>query len=338
MDDSIRSVEKILNYVFKNKKLLEDALTHSSYTVSDSYQRLEFLGDAALGLAITNFFFINYPELDQGKLSFIRSANISTEKLARVSVRHNLYRYVRHNDASLNQKVRDFVLAVDEEDDFVVYGGLVKAPKVLADIVESVAAAVYVDLGFDLQALWMVFRDIMEPLFTYDIIQNQPQPVMQLLELCQKDRKQLEFRNSNEDGKIIVSVYINDIFVASSSSLQRDTAKLHAAEIALENLGGYSRCSDNELNSYRTIDGTNEIAGAKQILIELCSKKRWHKPVYCVDEEIRPSKGKRYRCNVRINIRDKLVSRIGEEKTRIKDAENSAASLMIQSLHENKYI
>lgn len=43
-----------------------------------------------------------------------------------------------------------------EEDDSVAYGGLVKAPKVLADIVESVAGAVYIDVNFDLQTLWVV--------------------------------------------------------------------------------------------------------------------------------------------------------------------------------------
>ena len=53
-------------------------------------------------------------------------------------------------------QVRDFALAVQEEEDTVVYGGTVQAPKVLADIVESVAAAIYVDCQYDLQALWVV--------------------------------------------------------------------------------------------------------------------------------------------------------------------------------------
>ena len=52
--------------------------------------------------------------------------------------------------------MRDFATAVGQEDETEVYGGAIKAPKVLADIVESVAAAVYVDCGFDLQALWVV--------------------------------------------------------------------------------------------------------------------------------------------------------------------------------------
>lgn len=102
---SVRSVEQILNYKFKNAKLLEEALTHSSCNNSPSYQRLEFVGDAALGLAISNYVYLNYPKLEPGQLSLLRAANISTEKLARVAVRHSLYKFVRHNTCTLDQKV-----------------------------------------------------------------------------------------------------------------------------------------------------------------------------------------------------------------------------------------
>ncbi|MCI00227.1 ribonuclease 3-like protein 2, partial [Trifolium medium] len=53
--------------------------------------------------------------------------------------------------------IREFVEAVEKENDFavVVYGGSVKAPKILADVMESVAAAVYVDVDFDLKKLWV---------------------------------------------------------------------------------------------------------------------------------------------------------------------------------------
>lgn len=53
-------------------------------------------------------------------------------------------------------QVKEFVDAVSKEDDTAIYGGSVKAPKILADIVESVAAAVYIDINFDLQRLWVV--------------------------------------------------------------------------------------------------------------------------------------------------------------------------------------
>lgn len=54
-------------------------------------------------------------------------------------------------------KVREFALVVESEDELAaIYGGAVKAPKVLADVVESVIAAVYVDCDFDLKYLWKV--------------------------------------------------------------------------------------------------------------------------------------------------------------------------------------
>lgn len=105
MEEAVFYVENILNYSFKNKRLLEEALTHSSYTESASYQRLEFIGDAALGLALSNYVFLAHPHLDQGQLSLLRAANISTEKLARVAIKHGFYRFVRHNATSLDDKV-----------------------------------------------------------------------------------------------------------------------------------------------------------------------------------------------------------------------------------------
>ncbi|CAL5392105.1 unnamed protein product [Camellia sinensis] len=63
MDDSVRAIKQLLNYRFNDKKLLEEALTHPSYTDSPSYQRLEFIGDTALGIAISKFIFRAYPDL-----------------------------------------------------------------------------------------------------------------------------------------------------------------------------------------------------------------------------------------------------------------------------------
>ncbi|XP_042008829.1 ribonuclease 3-like protein 2 isoform X1 [Salvia splendens] len=106
IEASVGAVENLLGYCFKQKKLLEEALTHSSCadSPSASYQRLEFVGVAALGLAVANFVYLYYPGLDPGKLSLLRSANTSTEKLARVAVRHRLYKYVRHNAAVLDER------------------------------------------------------------------------------------------------------------------------------------------------------------------------------------------------------------------------------------------
>ncbi|GMP52373.1 hypothetical protein CsSME_00018215 [Camellia sinensis var. sinensis] len=280
MGDSVRAIEQLLNYRFNDKKLLEEALTHPSCTDSPSYQRLEFVGDAALGIAISNFIFLAYPDLLPGQLTLLRSANVSTEKLARAAVRHGLYKYVRRNAAALDEKVRDFTLAVQQEADMVVYGGMVKAPKVLADIVESVAAAVYVDRQFDLQAFWVIFRGILEPIVTLDVLQQQPQPVTMLFDFCQKEGKQVDIKHWRRGEKNIAIVYVDGEFIASSSSEQNENVRLHAAKAALEKLSHSNSEDKMNVDVYSSMNLTTEIEGAKQKLHDICGKKRWPKPTY----------------------------------------------------------
>ncbi|KAL0399198.1 UNVERIFIED_CONTAM: Ribonuclease 3-like protein 2 [Sesamum radiatum] len=313
MEVSVMAVEKILKYSFKNKKLLEEALTHSSCTGSSSYQRLEFVGDAALGLALANYVFLQYPDLDPGKLSLVRAANISTEKLARVAVRHQLYKYVRHNAAALEEKVREFVMLVEQEDEAEVYGGLVKAPKVLADIVESVAAAVYVDCNFDLKSMWlfMIFSDV-TGMFTISVlfVHGMTQHIW------------------NSMLKLLTSS-------ASASSEQKENAKLHAAKAALRKLS-YDSGDTMNADIFSQLNGDNEMA--KQKLHELCGKKKWPRPNYKIHKEVGRAHEKRYVCSVEIEITELILFVLGNEKARVKEAENSAASVMLHGLRDSKYI
>lgn len=342
MEASVFAVEKILNYKFKNKRLLEEALTHSSYTDSASYQRMEFLGDAALGLALSNYVYLAYPQLDPGHLSLLRAANISTEKLARVAIKHGLYRFVRHNATALDDKVKEFSDAVsgeDDDDDALVYGGSIKAPKILADIVESVAAAVYVDVDFDLQTFWVIFRGILEPIVTLEDLQQQPQPVTMLFERCQKQGKNVDIKHWKNEAKSIASVYVDGQFIASSSSEQKEIAKLNAAKGALLKLSNSFPTNLNNVSLLDIFDGSSfEIEGAKQKLHELCGKKKWPKPNYNIENDMGPPHEKKFVCSVQIATVDGILYVTGDERTRVKDAENSAASSMIRALQDTDYL
>ncbi|KAL7249231.1 hypothetical protein ACSBR1_011395 [Camellia fascicularis] len=338
MDDSVRAIEQLLNYRFNDKKLLEEALTHPSCTDSPSYQRLEFVGDAALGIAISNFIFLAYPDLLPGQLTLLRSANVSTEKLARAAVRHGLYKYVRRNAAALDEKVRDFTLAVQQEADTVVYGGMVKAPKVLADIVESVAAAVYVDRQFDLQAFWVIFRGILEPIVTLDVLQQQPQPVTMLFDFCQKEGKQVDIKHWRRGEKNIAIVYVDGEFIASSSSEQNENVRLHAAKAALEKLSHSNSEDKMNVDIYSSMNLTNEIEGAKQKLHDICGKKRWPKPTYRIVKEEGPSHERKFLCSVQVETVKCVLFAEGDERSKVKDAENSAALSLIHGLQESKFI
>lgn len=333
--------KKILNYKFKNKRLLEEALTHSSYTNSASYQRMEFLGDAALGLALSNYVYLAYPQLDPGHLSLLRAANISTEKLARVAIKHGLYRFVRHNATALDDKVKEFSDAVsgEDNDDALVYGGSIKAPKILADIVESVAAAVYVDVDFDLQTFWVIFRGILEPIVTLEDLQQQPQPVTMLFERCQKQGKNVDIKHWKNEAKSIASVYVDGQFIASSSSEQKEIAKLNAAKGALLKLSNSFPTNLNNVSLLDIFDGSSfEIEGAKQKLHELCGKKKWPKPNYNIENDMGPPHEKKFVCSVQIATVDGILYVTGDERTRVKDAENSAASSMIRALQDTDYL
>ena len=83
-------IEKVFGIKIKNKDLFKKALTHTSYTqeqnlsATDSYERLEFLGDSVLKLLTSEILFETYPESPEGKLSKIRSIVVSDATLAKI--------------------------------------------------------------------------------------------------------------------------------------------------------------------------------------------------------------------------------------------------------------
>ncbi|XP_022734384.1 uncharacterized protein LOC111287956 [Durio zibethinus] len=161
MDPStIAAVENILNYTFKNKTLLVEALTHSSFNPHKSFARLEFIGDAALGLAVaTHFFCLEQPKLTTEQLTNLRKVIVSNKKLARIAAEHGLYWFVRRkNIEDLDYLVKEYEGAVKQGDDQTIKD---QHPGILADIVESLAGAVYSDVDFDLKELWLIFRDLL---------------------------------------------------------------------------------------------------------------------------------------------------------------------------------
>ena len=136
MPDFVRA-QKLLGYSFSDVSLLERALTHTSYANEhserghwDSNQRLEFLGDSVLGLVISTYMYANYPGMAEGELSRFRSNIVCEETLYEVASVFCL---------------GEFMLFGRGE---ILTGGSRKI-SVLADCVESVIAAVYLDSGFE---------------------------------------------------------------------------------------------------------------------------------------------------------------------------------------------
>ncbi len=124
--------EEALGYRFSNKDLLRQAMVHRSYVAEwpedDSNERFEFLGDTILQLVVTDFIFKEYPELPEGELAKIRAASVNREVLHEVASELGLGVHL--------------LLGKGEESS----GGRDKA-SILADAMEAVLAAVYLDGG-----------------------------------------------------------------------------------------------------------------------------------------------------------------------------------------------
>ena len=132
-------LEEALQYHFHNPALLRLALTHPSCGAENN-QRLEFLGDAVLQLAMSDIVFAAHPEQEEGGMTFLRARMVREETLCAVARHLQLGRYLRMDHGC------------------EITGGR-ERPAVLADAMEAVLAAVYLDAGFDtaaalVRALW----------------------------------------------------------------------------------------------------------------------------------------------------------------------------------------
>ncbi len=144
----VTELEAELDYRFKDKNLIIKALRHRSYANEqaknvENNERLEFLGDAVLGLAISHGLMERLPNFPEGVLSRIRAQLVSSSTLAEIAKRINLGRFILLGRGEL--------LSHGEQ-----------KPSILADTMEAVFGAVYSDGGFD-KALSAILK-IYEPL------------------------------------------------------------------------------------------------------------------------------------------------------------------------------
>nr|XP_022903592.1 endoribonuclease Dicer-like [Onthophagus taurus]XP_022903593.1 endoribonuclease Dicer-like [Onthophagus taurus] len=172
-----RLLEEALGYQFKNRAYLLQAVTHSSYTinrVTGSYQRLEFLGDAILDFLITCHIYENCQKLTPGDITDLRSALVNNVTFACLTIRCGFHkhllamsnklqayidRFVRYQE-NKNFAIDDEVVILLNEDDYHI-AEYIDVPKVLGDLFEALAGAVYLDSDMNLETVWRVFHRIM---------------------------------------------------------------------------------------------------------------------------------------------------------------------------------
>ena len=132
LSPNLLSLQKRLQHEFTNPSLLAQALTHRSFS-SDHNERIEFLGDSVLNLAVAGLLYEQLSELPEGDLSRVRANFVKQETLHQIAVSLGLPEVLRLGEGEARS------------------GGQ-RRPSILADALEAVIGAVYLDAGYDAAA------------------------------------------------------------------------------------------------------------------------------------------------------------------------------------------
>ena len=216
-----------LGWTFRDPALLDLALTHRSYCaehgVEESNERLEFLGDSVLGLVVTRFAYQEYPQLAEGELAKLRASVVSADTLAEIAQELDLgasLRLGKGEDAS---------------------GGRAK-PSILADAMEAVIAAVYLDGGLE-PATRLVLSLLERRIREQAVGPGGGDYKTRLQELAarrcdQLPRYQVRHEGPDHSKRFFAAVFLRNEEYGSGEGRSKKTAEQAAAQIAWERLQG----------------------------------------------------------------------------------------------------
>ncbi len=222
------SLEETLSYIFQDKALLMTALTHPSYCLENNekahYQRLEFLGDAILGAALSSLLYRLFPEEREGKLAEMRSILASGSTLAQIAQKLNLQKHIRMSQAEYAQS------------------GASRSSS-LEDCLEALVGAIFLDSGsFEMtsQTIYQLYGDIGSRIQALMASHN---PKGRLQEWCQEkySKNVLSYRLLRSEGPphqqtFYVEVWDQDRCLGKGQGLSKKEAEEAAAKTALEGL------------------------------------------------------------------------------------------------------
>ena len=222
----IKDLETAIGYRFKNIMLLQNALTHSSYANEHwhdslkSNERLEFLGDSILGMVVAEYLYSTYPNRPEGDLTRMRADMVCETALAKIAEQLALGNHL--------------LLGNGEE----LSGGR-KRPSILADAVESVIAASFLDGGME-AAEGFIRRFVLSNVLA-DRPANLDYKTALQERVQQKKNQQLTYRLVGEDGPdhdktFTVEVSLNGTVVGSGTGTSKKRAEQDAAKAAMEKL------------------------------------------------------------------------------------------------------
>jgi len=220
-------LEKKLGYQFKDRALLNTAMSHSSYanesrgSSHESNERLEFLGDAVLGQVVAAHLFLSYPDMPEGQMTRLRAELVCEQSLHSVALRLELGKYLKLGRGEENSGGR-------------------QRPSILADSVEALIAAMYLDGGLE-PVKSFIGRYILSEA---DIRSEHPlcDYKTALQELVQRKPGQvLVYEPVSESGPdhkktFTVRVLLNDVSIGEGSGHTKKEAEQFAAKSGIEEI------------------------------------------------------------------------------------------------------
>ncbi|WP_446899484.1 ribonuclease III [Clostridium sp. LBM24168] len=226
ISDSLEDLEEKLNVHFKDKKILEIALTHSSYANGKKFikfnERLEFLGDAVLQLAISEHLFLNYKDEPEGVLTKKRSIIVCETSLYEIAKKWDIGKYIK--------------MSKGEE----MTGGR-KRVSILADCVEAIIAAFYIDNGYKKVDEFIIknFYDIIEKAVKDEIVldyKTKLQEIMQQKGEVYIGYELVKFEGPPHRRKFYTQVVVDNNVLAMGIGYSKKQSEQDAAYRALENI------------------------------------------------------------------------------------------------------
>ena len=222
----IKDLETAIGYRFNNITLLQNALTHSSYANERwhnsllSNERLEFLGDSILGMTVAEYLYRNFPDRPEGELTRMRADMVCEKALAKVAARIELGKHL--------------MLGNGEEQ-----GGGRGRDSILADAVESVIAAAFLDGGMD-AARQFIDRFVLVEVPVKKLHNADYKTALQEL-VQQKKNQVLSYMLIGESGPdhdkhFEVEVKLNGNTIGTGSGSSKKRAEQDAARCALEKM------------------------------------------------------------------------------------------------------
>ena len=219
----MRDLQKAIGYQFKDQSLLEQALTHTSYANEvckdglRSYERLEFLGDSILGFTTADYLLGAFPRLHEGDLTKLRADLVCEASLAQTASKLGLGDYLR--------------LGRGEE-----AGGGRRRTSIIADVVEAIIAAIYLDGGLTAAKRFIYTHVLVD---TQARIQLNTDYKTMLQELVQQKKNQvLAYELTGETGpdhdkQFSVRVLLNGAAVGTGTGTSKKRAEQAAAKQAI---------------------------------------------------------------------------------------------------------